>query len=300
MGTQYLGKYLRDVRLERKADNIQDYLQKHKVHVISESYYRAVESGKNNIKIDTALELCHALELDANSFFYCLLKDILDENVFEALIKPKIIDNSAERVFEAMRKKLDMYHHAFKKNFVREQFYATDHTAKFLCENIDLLPLVHFIYMREAVSFQEIEVILCKNSIRKEIKEVIAVIKKYNLAEVDEENETITKHGQDFSAPRTDDGDKLKRDFLTLETNKTINKKANHQNRVIINTEDSYVFCGIKCINFDRNKDDFERYITDLVACFNASVEPLEDEHSVPFFFSVIVSPRKEYDSKTN
>lgn len=298
VGTKYLGTYLRDVRLGRKKDNIQEYLNEYNVHAITESYYRAIESGKKYIKMDTALELCRELDVDENSFFYCLLKDALEPSVFNTLIKPRIIDNNAERRFDQLDKKLTMYENAFRKNFVREQFYGTDRMVEFLYENIEFLPIIHFVYMREQVSFKDIEIIIAKNDMKYTIDEVISIIKEYDLAEVDEVLQTITKYGQDFSTPRSTAGDELKNEFLRIETEKTIQLKAHHQNQITISDSDSYVFCGIKCINFNSNHREFEKYITDLLACFHSAVEPLEDEDSVPFFFSVIVSPRQEYDSK--
>ena len=142
--------------------------------------------------------------------------------------------------------------------------------AEFLCSNIDFLPIIHFIYMRECVTFDDLLIIINKNHINLSLEEVIRILEDQKMAEIDYEHKKVIKLGLDFSTPRTSAGNKLKNDFLILETQKSLNLKSSHQNQIIINEDGSYVFCGIKCINFERNKDEYERYISDLLACFNS------------------------------
>lgn len=299
-----LGKYLYSERINRKGDNIKEYLANYKLP-ISESYYRDIESGRKVIRIDSANELCEALELSIEVFYYYLLKDLLQEDVFDKLVKkPLITDvmyNSPAEGVKAIQQELEMYRNAFTNRLIKKAYLADDKLVEYLSNNMEYLPLVHYIYMREKCTFSDINELKLRNKMNIEVDELIKIIDEKKIASVNYNDREIVRFGEEFECPQTPCGHKLKNKFLQYEISKTViqgEEKNSYQNDIKIGKENGYVFAGITCIDLDETQEMFERNVSNMVACFNSAIQPLEKENSLPYFLSLVVAPRPEYDTK--
>ena len=212
-----LGKYLYSMRINRKEENIKEYVLKYKLP-ISESYYRDVESGRKMLRLDTAKVLCDSLDLEEEIFFYYFLMDSLPEKVFCKLIKEPAINDpmydSASEGVTVLKSELDMYRNAFVNKIIKRAYHADDEVIEYLFDNIQYLPLVHYIYMREYCTFNDIQELSIRNNINQPIDELLSIIDSHKIAQVDYVKGIVLRFGEEFECPQNRIGHALKNKFL--------------------------------------------------------------------------------------
>jgi DNA-binding XRE family transcriptional regulator len=282
--------------MRRKSESISEYISKFNLS-ISESYYRDIETGRKVARIDTALALCEALELNKNDLFFYLLKDILPNDVFDSLIKPnqkRVFDTVTDEV-SLLASDLEVMRNAYLKTLIEKHFQGDDEDViNYLSNNFELLPIIHFVYMREQCSRQDIQEIIRRNEIKKDIRLILKEFKELQIAEVDEDHGIIKRNQRMFNKiPKTASGIAFRDKFLIHEITTAMRDKRSSQ---VVSSNNTFIWSGITC--FDVKESQFQRRVADLIATFSAEEVNLEDENAVPFFVSLLVSSRENYDVK--
>ncbi|MFN3225416.1 MAG: helix-turn-helix domain-containing protein [Hyphomicrobiales bacterium] len=290
----YQGMYLRAVRIERGGISVSEYLKARRVD-LSETYYRDLEAGRKKVRIETAKELAEKLDLDAQSFFSHLLKDVLDEDVFEKVIKPTVVEEMETLTEELEKAKEDaeLIQAAFAKILGTRRTEVSDETVTVLDDNIDLLPVIHAVYMRDQISFSDVESVLNKNQITRAVDEVAKFFERNKLANIDWEKRCFSRFTMSFQIPKTKVGQEFKGRFLLEEHKKSA--AMNRDSSGDPGTE-GWSYSTICISTAEKMRALVQQQATKLVARLDADELQLGDEGAKPFFASVIISPRDEYE----
>ncbi len=303
MPKTYLGQFLYSERIRRGYESsITEYLKNYvNILPISEPYYRDIESGRKIIRIDTAEALCNALNLDKIKFYYHLLNDILPLDVLEKLLNPipLTIFNSASEEFNKLDEKRSILRKAYGRSLFTEPYIVSDEIVKYLNDNFEVLPLIHFVYMKRKCSFEELQKIIQKNNITKSFKQIIEEFKKNKIAIINNQEKTITRYSKIFRIPRNDIGTKFKDKFFKTEINEIINLINSGQEREQkISPNNTYIYSAIICRKSRESLERISNKLIELFAEFDAEENSLDEEGTVPYFVSIIFSSREKYDVK--
>lgn len=294
-----LGRFLYSERIRRGYESTSEYLKNYANIPISESYYRDIESGRKTIKVDKAETLCKALKLDKREFYYHILSNILPSDVLKEILKP--IDNtsfeSPSEEFEKINQQMSVLRKAYEKRLIEEPYIVDTEIVKYLEENFEVLPLIHFIYMKKICSFKELEEIISKNCIKKPFEQMIDEFEKSNIAIVDRKEKTVTRHRKIFRIPRTDVGIRFKDKFIKSEIDETIRMSNREQ---IIGPDNTFAYSSIVCIEHGDSLNRISDKLTDLLAELEVEESSLDEEGTTPYFISVIFSSREKYTINKN
>ena len=164
-------------------------------------------------------DLCKSLDLKQQDFFYHLLKDILPEEIFKSIIKPsqQAVFETVSDEIERLSVELESLRKAYGKTLTEDPFQVDDNDVDYLSENFYLLPIIHYIYMRKSCSFADIQEIINKNGIRKDLNYILYELKHRMWAVVDEKQKVVIRHKRNFRIPRTPKGIRFKDRFLLHE-----------------------------------------------------------------------------------
>lgn len=298
-----LGKYLYSCRMLRGGSNIGEYISEYDLGgVISESYYRDLEAGRRVVKLDTADKLADQLDLDKIVLYRHLLRDLLPATVFRDLgLESQDVDASFSTVeAEFIRQREDLAKEAGVKRvalraLVRSsgdcEMEIDDATVDALDKNFDILPVIHFIYMTSHCSFDEIQSIIDSNNILKPLREVLSFLEANDLAEIDWANHIARRHLPVFRVPRTRKGTAFKNKFLLEEVKKSIGKPRG----TTVSTDVTWVSSSVTCLIPGESTNIVEEKVGELQAALSSHDRSLNDKGTVPYFISVIISPRGEY-----
>lgn len=113
--TNHLGQYLRALREERGFSNIREYVQHYNLPV-GYVYYTEIESGKKYLALETARQLCQALDADSLSFHSQLLKDILPTEVQDDFLNLIPLSKNTDPV--EMASKQEALRDAYQRNML--------------------------------------------------------------------------------------------------------------------------------------------------------------------------------------
>jgi transcriptional regulator with XRE-family HTH domain len=289
-----LGLYLKAVRVGRGSSVIAEYLKERGVE-ISETYYRDLEGGRKTIRLETAKELARQLDLEKRSFFTHLLKDILDEDVFEEVIKANIVEEVRSLSDDLAKAKNDatLVQAAFSKQIGARRTEVSEEAVKALNENFELLPVVHAVYMRDEISFDDVSRVLAKNRVTRDVKDVAIFFSDNRFARVDWERKTFSRFSTTFRIPRTELGQKFKSRFLLAEYQKSAEKNKDSSGDP---AADTWSYSTIFISSAEKMRLLVQEDAARLVARLNADELQLGDEGAKPFFASVIISPRDDYE----
>lgn len=289
-----LGMYLKAVRNERGARSVGDYLKSRKVD-ISETYYRDLESGRKLIRLETAKDLAAQLDLDRRSFFAHLLKDILDEDVFEEVIKPTVSEEMKTLSEELVKAKSDaiLIQAAFSKSIGARRTEISDEAVLALTKDFDLLPVVHAVYMRDEIAFADVERVLVKNNVPRKVMDVARFFEVHRFAHIDWELQVFRRFSMTFQVPKTEVGQEFKSRFLLSEYEKSAAKNRDSSGDP---ASETWSYSTIFISSADKMRDLVQDEALKLVARLNADELQLGDEGAKPFFASVVISPRDDYE----
>lgn len=291
-----LGRFLYSERIRRQAENITRYVTERQLP-ISESYYRDIETGRKLLRVESALKLCEALDLDKKSFFFYLLKDILPQEVFSSLVKASDVDSfdTAGEELQRLTDNVEKFRVAYEKKVSEEPFEVDSRVVTYLNNNIDVLPLIHFIYMRHESSFEEIQCVMDKNNLERDLEDVLAEFEKHKLAIIDKAQKRVRRHARSFKIPRTKQGMAFKDQFFMEEIRRAVSKKRSQH---MIAPNNSFIHSMITCIVADPSEERIRSAIVNLRATLDSEESDLSSSEAKPYFVSIVVSSREEYDSK--
>lgn len=294
MSNTNLGQFLYSERIRRGCDSITDYLKNYTNIPISEPYYRDIENGRKKIKVDKADKLCSALMLNKKEFYYHLLSDVLPSDVLKELIKPVAATTFriASEEFSKLERQVSTMRKAFAKKMMEEPYVVDNDIIQYLNNNFDVLPLIHFVYMKEKCTFREIDQIIKKNNIKRKLSMVASEFEKYDIASVDKKNKTISRFSKIFRVPRNESGIKFKDRFLEDEIKIAINAPNKEQS---IKPRNTNIYSSILCIKNGESLNRIENKLTDLLAELEVESSSLDEKETVPYFVSIIFSSRENY-----
>lgn len=298
-----LGSYLTTLRIQSGAPSVSAYISglnsTNKLN-ISESYYRAIESGDKLPAVETVADLADALGADRYVVFQHYLKDMLPPDIFEKLVEPVTAEvpfTSAKEVIERKDEIIASYRAALQRSYPKDDaagVYAVDDAiALFLDANFKLLPLIHFVYMTEGDITEEELYQVCKaNRISYDINSILDAFRKYNIAKITMRNGSaiVRRFDRVFRLPRTATGRAVRARWILAETEKGLADERSN----MVETNRTFSHAVIDCYRQSQLERINDR-ILDLLAQLNAAGTIAEDKEACPFFVSVTLSPRPEY-----
>ena len=296
---KHLGSYLYSLRIKRGYENISDFLRSFDLPM-SDNYYRDVEAGRRTLGLEKAVELYKVLpfndEDDNLEFFWQYFRDNLPEEIHSKLLVPRV-DTSFKNVKEA-REVLEYDLKIQRKAAALARFenlhIISDDVVKNLISKIHLLPLVHYIYMVNEASLDQVKNICIKNNIKEDDDFIDSFLTSAGVSiEKKGEKKKYRRNKPVFRVPRTSSGIKFKDDFLMMEVSKSLNKTRGPES---FSKNLTFDYSGIFAINKESGEKLTDR-VRDFISELNVSNKQLEEPSSVPFFVSVIISARDEYDA---
>jgi hypothetical protein len=301
-----LSLYLFDLRIRSGCRNISDYYERVKPQ-ISETYYRALEGGDKTPTVEIVDGLADQLpNADRYMMFQYYLLDILPKEVFTKLISPVVADVPAGTPKAALDKKdelLASYRTSFSKgsnafDLLEDAYVASDAMVDFLDENLELLPLVHMIYLRDGdVQEAELVAVCKKNGINRRTRTIVEEFERHKIVRTrtDRRNRYIVHRlNRTFRLPPSDKGRLLRAKWIAAETAKSL---RGSQDRDRIRCDKTVSFANINQYDQVRLLRQVQDRLTDAVAELHAASVPTDAPGSSPFFVSIIISPRPEYTS---
>lgn len=292
------GKFLYSFRIRNGFENISNFLKSISLPM-SDNYYRDVEAGRRSLSIEKAVELFRALPFNENDddleFFWHYFKDTLPEEIHNKLLVPRV-DTSFKNVKEAretLEYDLKIHRKAAALARFENSHIITDSIANDLNSNIDLLPLIHYIYMVNEASENEVIDICDKNNIEKEFDRIDKFLINAGVAIEFLDGKKYKRNRPFFRVPRTEEGVKFKDNFLRLEVEKSLTKTRGPEN---FSENCTFDYSGIFALT-KESRDKLSDRLCDFVSELNVSNEQLDEKTAFPFFVSIIVSARSEYDA---
>jgi hypothetical protein len=177
--------HLRSLRLSRGFDSVNEYLRKYSLPITA-AYYRDLESGRKSIGIDTAEQICHALDADMHAFYYNLLSDVIPLRVIDNLVPPESKD-----VDEKDEGKVETYH-TYAWDPART-LQIDSETAKFFENNIELLNSALFICGNDVhgVTVEALQKFLHHSNIPAPLGTVIGQLKELGVIKVSDDSKKL-------------------------------------------------------------------------------------------------------------
>jgi len=301
------GDYLVYLRERSGHNRIKEYFTGLKISPqdgISESYYRSLENGEKLPSVDTVKKLVHILRADSNIIFQRYLKDILPDNVFKKLINPVSHENKGITLIDELEKKNKILT-AHRRSLERRQMFfenvynASDSMVDYLQRNFEVLPLVHFIYLKEGrADDEEIREICKKNGIpQAKVKGIIQAFDREKIAKVTwskhggESSYYVERFGKVFHLPLSEKGIAFRKQWIMTEVEYSLLQKKGTK----IDSGKTFSHAVIDCLPSDERLIEIQDRLFDLLAQLNASSVNLEDKDAKPYFISITLSPRQNY-----
>jgi transcriptional regulator with XRE-family HTH domain len=305
MSKTKLGLYLRELRIQSGAQSVTEYIKSMGALGISETYYRALESGQKTPAIETLSTLSTALGADSFMMFQYYLQDVLPSEIYMKLVNPVAREAPSASPKEALEKKEELlatYRAAIQRSassdLLDDVYLADDEMVQFLDLHFDLLPLVHFIYMADRdITSAELQQACEANNIKRDLKSVIALLRENQIADVRSAGHgafLIRRFSRMFRLPKTQKGKRLRARWMKYEVERSTRDERADQ----VKTDGTFSTGMIARYNLDRLGKVQDR-ISDLLAELHAASSATDDESSFPFFVNVLISPRPEYGSGT-
>jgi hypothetical protein len=283
-----LGQFLRSVRLARAYSNINEYMRRY-VLPISDVYYREIESGKRKISIDSAKELCEALQIDYADFYYHLLQDILPQEVqgdfISCLPKPIPLDDSAK---ELKKQQVKL---AYQKNFVdrleKRIGYMNEESESYFHQHPQYVKFLTSIYCKPKTSEAELRRILEHDSEQTGLEQVLEDFERLGLIKLSPAvGDRIIERAYNYIIIRDQ---KLLALRLLYETKVSIdNSCADVPHR----KQAELLIHGIVGLN----KNQYQEILTqlaDLISQFRAAHE--QGTEVDPYLLALLITPQLDY-----
>lgn len=272
--------------MHRGYTNVNEYLRSYKLP-ITYVYYREIEIGKRKLGLETARSLCEALDVDSKAFYYHLLKDILPSDVTEHF---KDMLPARQRMNgEELSQEKESIDRAYRNSFLdalRLNFTVLEkEAARYLKDNLELIPLLWFIHSEPETSESDLEAVAQANGIAKPIKKLLEDFKRFGLIEIVDSNKSTKAIRRLFPTMVWRD-QQLHSAYLLNETEKTLeqHKNANSQDAPTIK-------CGIAMLT-DEQRQRVMCRITDLLAELKANNDDATETDSELYYFSVLLASR--------
>lgn len=258
---------------------------------ISAVYYREIESGKRKIALESASQLCEALQIDYADFYYYLLKDILPpqvESAFTSLMPPQPeLDQMAQ---ETKKQKVQQ---AYQKNFVdrlkQRVGYMNAETEAYFHQHPQFMQFLTSIYCQAETSDKELEQLLGKESQNISIKQVLNDFERLGLVRLTNDpisGTTNIERSYNYIIIRDQ---KLLAQRLLHETQISVGKMPGSSDQM---QNDDIIAHGIVGLT----KEEYQEILTqlaDLISEFRAAHGQGVDLD--PYVLTLLVTPQANY-----
>lgn len=249
------------------------------------------------MRIEKAISLAIELDLEGDELCLHLLKDVLPINMFKKLgldkhLATEAAFDSVEEEVKRLREENAYAHRALARGAADHEMEVGEDVVALLDGNMDILPVIHFIYMRASCDFDEVESVMRRNLIKRSLQEILNDLERYDLAVIDREANKVRRHLAMFRIPQTRAGQKFKAKFVSQEVEKSFSRPRGMQCAEGSTWSSSMIFC----IDPNRHGSLIDQKIGDLHAALLSSEATLDEPGTVPFFFNLILSSREEYD----
>lgn len=297
--TNNLSRFLYSFRVRRGYENISDFLDSVELPV-SPNYYRDVEAGRKLPSVETASEIFKCLPFDETEdnmeFFWHYLKDLLPENIHEHLLIPRVDTSfkNLKNAQELLEYDLKMHREAAAIARFEHTYVSPDEEIVYLNERLDMLPLLHFLYMIDEASEDDIKQVCIKNGITRSDNIIDEYLTRISTHRMDDGRKIYVRKNPIFRVPRTPTGISFKDIFTKHEINRSLDLDRCPE---MFSTDSTFDYSVIVALPEDRREKLTER-LRDLISELSISEKQLENPTAVPFFVSVVVSGRPEYKAK--
>lgn len=293
------GGFLTQFRIEQGHLKVSTFLEKVDLP-FSSNYYRDVEAGRKHLSVDAAIELHDSLCISRSSrdsfdYFWNYFKDILPTDIHEMLFGRGGEAKDLSSLLELREHDSKVLRRALSISRYEREFVATSEITKSFKENIDLLPLMTYLYMVESATIYEVKYI-CDNL---NIQYGDRVERFLNL--VSRERETkkadFVRYTPTLRMPRNNDALELKDLFLRYELERTLKKPDESE---YFSENGSFKLSQMVTIR-TSSLETIQDKIIDLLSEIEVetkSSRQLEDDSALPYFFGLIISGRPEYDGR--
>jgi len=302
--------YLTDLRINKSgAKTVAEFLQRVDLP-ISETFYRALENGDKLPTVETLGKLATTFEkafyTEPATMFYHYLEDLLPTNIFRKLVRPVSGERPAGSLKEALDTKdamLTTYRASFQKlspnDIAADLHKADDVVVDFLNSHFDLLPLIHYIYMKETeASEEELRSICEANNIKEDLSTILGHLRKHHIAYVSQagagkkKHFTVRRFSRDFRLPLTPKGQVLRARWIKHEIARALRDDRGERAQL----DKTFSHAIVDCYQLTESQlGKVQDRTDDLIAQLNAARANAEDPGALAFFVSITVSPRPEY-----
>lgn len=285
-----LGLFLCSVRQSRGYSNINEYLRNYSLP-ISDVYYREIESGKRQVAMETASQLCEALQIDYADFYYYLLKDILPQEVESAFTTAMPPQPDLDQA--ALDIKKQKVQQAYQKNFVdrlkQRVGYMNAETEAYFHQHPQFMPFLTSIYCQAKTSEKELTQLLEKDCHNISIKQVLSDFQHLGLIKLANDpltGSTVIERSYNYIIIRDQ---KLLAQRLLQETQLSISKRTGNSDR---QKSDDLIVHGIVGLT----EAEYQAVLTqlaDLISEFRAAHGQGADLD--PYLLTLLITPQTSY-----
>jgi hypothetical protein len=300
--TSNLSRFLYSVRIRLGFENISNFLSTYALPM-SDNYYRDVEGGRKHLSFEKAIELSEIPPFNETEdtkleFLWHMLRDILPEKLHSKLLFPRP-DTTFENVREAQKKlEYDRKIHRGAATGARSAQQYIPNNLEPIVQNNDLLPLLHFIYMVETAKQDEIERVCHRMGIKVDFKRICRVLEKLGVRIDNTKHKRVfTRALPIFRVPRdTNDGKKFLQSVTIDEIERSFTKEELPEEKMFSEVG-TFHYVNITAVAPEKKEKLTER-LRDFISEVAVMDKQLEADEAEPFFISIVVSGRSEYDGR--
>lgn len=287
----HFGRYLSELRHSRGYTNTNEYLRKYPL-AMSSVHYRHLESGNRKISIDSARELCQALQADAKVFYCNLLRDCLPEefmDFFATLSRDKNLPSTVEDR-DTLRQK---YQNAVMRALDSQVLFPSMEACDYLEKHFELMPIIWFIYSVPKVNLFDIDKIIQKNKLAISANDAVDALLRLSLVKK-EIGDAVVRVKPSICFSHHELGLRI----LKHETERSLKAYVQPRNPQL---NESVLILSVMSASEESRKIIFKR-IQDFVRKLRESAVVsfhANESESEPVFYSIVFAPRGEYSAKS-
>lgn len=277
------------MRLSRGFSNINEYLRRYPL-AMSNVHYRHLESGNRKISIDSAKELCEALQADARAFYCNLLRDYLPEEFMDFFVTLSSLESPHTDKERKLLKQ--QYQAAVMRSLDSQVFFPSNEACEYLAEHFELMPIIWFVYSVAKANLADIEKIIQKNKIAVSAQSVVDQLSRISLLKTEGEG-TIVRMKPSICFSHHELGLKI----LKHETDRSLAQYVQPRNPQL---KDSVLILSVMSASAESRKIIFRR-IQDLMRKLRESADVsfyANESESEPVFYSIVFARCEQYSAK--
>ena len=285
-----LGGFLTQFRIEKGHLKISSFIEEVALP-FSANYYRDVEAGRKHLSIDAAVDLHDALGIAASSresfdYFWNYFKDILPPQIHEMLFGKGGEAKDLSSILDLREHDSKVLRRALSISRYEREFVADDAVTEEFLNNIDLLPLMTYLYMVDSAGIEEIRTV-CSNLGLEYDDRVINFLRLVSSREKSNDH-SFVRYAPTLRMPRNERARTLKDAFLQYEMDRTLQKPDESE---YFSESGSFKQSQMVTIR-ESALEQIQDRIVDLISEIEVeakSGKQLEYSTAKPYFFGLII-----------